>query len=431
MENEEKISDSEDIKYCLYVRKSTESDEKQALSIGAQTKEMTDLAEQRGLNILDIRQESHSAKDSGQRPIFNQIVADIKRGLFTGILTWAPDRLSRNAGDLGALVDLMDQGLLVEIRTYSQIFTNSPNEKFLLMILGSQAKLENDAKSENVKRGLRAKCQMGWRPGVPPVGYLHDKNSGKGEKKIFLDPERAPVIKEMFEKVEREGTSGRDLQEWLTKKKNFTQKTGNPLALSRIYAILKEPFYYGEFVYAGQLYKGSHDPLISKELFDKVQAGLVSVPKMKPGTKEFSFTKLIKCGQCGSGVTAEEKFKRLKDGGVNRYVYYHCGRFHDRYCPDPYIREEVMLLQLLNLFDKIAIDKIGIQDKLQAELERCRKFLKTIGSEEKIKITLSQVDIRNYAKYVLKEGEVSEKRELLLSIKSKLFLKNQQIILKK
>ncbi|GBE16230.1 hypothetical protein BMS3Abin15_00042 [bacterium BMS3Abin15] len=167
------------VKYCLYARKSTESEERQVLSIDSQTKEMLHIAEREGLEIIDIRRESHSAKDSGTRPVFNEILADIKKERFNGILTWAPDRLSRNAGDLGSLVDLMDQKILVEIRTYGQVFSNSPNEKFLLMILGSQAKLENDNRGINVKRGLRMRCEMGLWPTCAPTGYLNVRNDDK------------------------------------------------------------------------------------------------------------------------------------------------------------------------------------------------------------------------------------------------------------
>lgn len=149
------------LRYCLYARKSTESEERQVLSIESQVKEMLQIAERDGLEIVDIRKESHSAKNSGQRPVFNEILEDIDKERFNAILTWAPDRLSRNTGDLGSLVDLMDKKVLWEIRTYGQVFTNSPNEKFLLMILGSQAKLENDNRGINVKRGLRMRCEMG------------------------------------------------------------------------------------------------------------------------------------------------------------------------------------------------------------------------------------------------------------------------------
>jgi DNA invertase Pin-like site-specific DNA recombinase len=189
------------LRYCLYVRKSSEQSERQALSIDSQITEMQAVATRDGFLIADIMRESHSAKESGQRPVYNQMVQDISSGKFNAILTWAPDRLSRNAGDLGSIVDLMDSGKLVEIRTVSQKFTNHPNEKFLLMILCSQAKLENDNKSINVKRGLKTKVEMGYRPNMSPLGYLHDKYAEKGARRIFIDPLRGPIIKEMFEKV--------------------------------------------------------------------------------------------------------------------------------------------------------------------------------------------------------------------------------------
>ena len=135
--NKEILIQAPKIKYVLYARKSTESEERQVLSIDSQIKEMLELAERENLEIVEIRRESHSAKESGQRPVYKEILEDIRRGRFNGILTWAPDRLSRNAGDLGSIVDLMDQKLLLEIRTYGQYFKNSPNEKFLLMILCS------------------------------------------------------------------------------------------------------------------------------------------------------------------------------------------------------------------------------------------------------------------------------------------------------
>lgn len=108
------------INYCLYARKSSEDDERQALSIDSQIKEMAVQAQNQELRVNEIRKESHSAKESGQRAVFNKLIEDIKGGLFNGILSWAPDRLSRNAGDLGMLVDLMDSGLLKEIRTHDR-----------------------------------------------------------------------------------------------------------------------------------------------------------------------------------------------------------------------------------------------------------------------------------------------------------------------
>lgn len=112
------------VQYCLYARKSTEQEDKQVPSIESQIREMEKLAINEGLEIVERKQESHSAKEAGARPVFNEIIEEIKRKKFDGTLTWAPDRISRNAGDLGRIVDLMDQGLLKEIRTYGgQKFT--------------------------------------------------------------------------------------------------------------------------------------------------------------------------------------------------------------------------------------------------------------------------------------------------------------------
>ncbi|MFA5080046.1 MAG: recombinase family protein [Candidatus Paceibacterota bacterium] len=420
------------IKYCLYARKSTESDELQALSIESQVKEMLVIAEREKLEIVDIRRESHSAKDSGQRPIFKEILEDIRNEKVNGILTWAPDRLSRNAGDLGSLVDLMDQKLLLGIRTFGQTFTNSPNEKFLLMILCSQAKLENDNKSINVKRGLRTRCEMGLRPGQPPVGYLGEKHADK-KCQVIPDPERSPIIKKIFEKVAYEKWSGRKIYNWLKYDIHFKSikgKTG--LTLGNVYLILENPFYYGVFEYpvkSGNWYTGKHEPIITKELFDLVQEQVKS-QVIKSEGKEFAFTRLMTCGLCGSGISADEKFKKLKNGTVNRHVYYSCTKSKDKDCKCGYINEEELLKQFEQLLDKIDLDEIGMKEKIKAEVERFKKFQRfVLGNKNKIET--GDIDIRNYAKYILKEGENIEKRELLQCFKNKIILNNKNISINK
>ncbi len=419
------------IRYCLYARKSSEADELQALSIDSQIKEMLEMARTENKEVVEIRRESHSAKDSGQRPVYNQMLMDIREGMFNGILCWAPDRLSRNAGDLGAVVDLMDQGKLLEIRTHSQTFTNNPNEKFLLMILGSQAKLENDHKGINVKRGLRAKCEKGWRPGRPPLGYIHDKYAEKGDRKIFVDPKRAPYIKKMFEKVAYEQWSGRRILRWIREETSFKTRNDKNISLSMIYNILGEPFYYGEFEYpvgSDKWYKGGHEPIITKALFEKAREQLTRDNIKRHDCKEFAFTKLMKCGLCGSGITAEEKFKQISDGTVRRYVYYGCTRARDINCKGGYLREEELIKQLLKIIDQIDLDELGIKAKFEEEVERYHKFSRGVLG---IKQTESQkeADMRKYAKYILREGSIIEKRELLSCLQSKLVMKHKEIIL--
>jgi DNA invertase Pin-like site-specific DNA recombinase len=90
-----------------------------------QIKKMLQLAEREGLEIVSMKRESHSAKETGQRPVFNEIVEEIRDSKYNAILTWAPDRISRNAGDLGKIVDLMDAGKLHMIRTFGQTFSET------------------------------------------------------------------------------------------------------------------------------------------------------------------------------------------------------------------------------------------------------------------------------------------------------------------
>lgn len=336
------------IAYCLYARKSSESEERQALSIESQINEMKKIAERDGLLVADILRESHSAKDRGMRPVFNKIIEDIRTGKFTGILTWAPDRLSRNAGDLGIIVDLMDQKRLLEIRTFGQTFADSPNDKFLLMILGSQAKLENDNRSVNVKRGMRSRVQMGLWPGVAPLGYLNQYRTDK-RCEVILDEQRAPIIKQVFMKVANEHLSTRKIYLWLDKEMGFRTKGNKVLTLSGVQRMLTNPFYYGKFEYprgSGKWYDGKHVPIVTKQLFDKAKKHLQR-DQIVRRNKEFSFVRLFSCGLCGSGIGAEEKLKPLKDGTIAKYCYYGCTRARDRFCKNQYVREDVLIEQLI------------------------------------------------------------------------------------
>ncbi len=409
------------VRYCLYARKSTESEERQILSIDSQIKEMLQLAERENLEVVTMKRESHSAKETGQRPVFNEIIEEIKLGKFNGILTWAPDRISRNAGDLGKIVDLMDSGALLEIRTFGQKFSNNPNEKFLLMILGSQAKLENDNRGINVKRGLRTRVEMGLWPGMAPIGYLNQKMMDK-KCQIIQDPLRAPIIKQIFEKVAYEKWSGRKVYNWLKFELNFKTVGNHSLALGSLHRMLVNPIYYGVFEYprkSDNWYQGKHEPIITKELFEKTVQQLKR-DNIQRQSKEFAYTKLMVCGLCGSMISAEEKYKQLKDGTTAKYIYYGCGRSKDRNCKSHYLREEELVEQLTKLFDQIKINDFGIQVKFENELKRFNKFQKGVLGISNPKAEHKDIDMKTYAIYTLKNGTNEEKRELMGCFKSKI-----------
>jgi len=144
--------------------------------------------------------------------------------------------------------------------------------------------------------------------------------------------------------------------------------------------------------------------------------------------KEFSFTKLFTCGYCGSGISAEEKWKPLKDGTSAHYIYYGCSRARDRNCKNKYIREEELIEELLKIIDKVNINELGMRMKLEDEIRRFNKLQKIVnGRSGKGLVEEDDVNIRQYAKYLLKDGSVSDKRELLANLRSKLLYKDKKI----
>ncbi len=197
--------------------------------------------------------------------------------------------------------------------------------------------------------------------------------------------------------------SGRKLHQWLKFDLNFKSKGNKNLSLGNIYVILQNPFYYGTFEYpekSGNWYQGKHEPLISKELFDAVQAHLKRDQIVRSEIKEFAFTKLMTCGSCGSGICADEKFKRLKDGTSARYIYYSCTRHKDKNCKNGYVREEALIEQMVKVMDGVDFNKIAMREKFEEEVERLRKFQRAFAHGGDA-APQKDIDLRDYAKYLL------------------------------
>lgn len=321
--------------------------------------------------------------------------------------------------------------MLREIRTYGQTFTNTPSEKFLLMILCSQAKLENDNKSINVKRGLRTRVEMGLWPSNAPTGYIKEKRMDR-KCESLIDPERAPVIKKMFEKVAYERWSGRKIYNWLKHDLNFrVLPSKKHLSLGNIYRLLENHFYYGVFEYprnSGNWYQGKHEPLITKELFDAVQLQLKGNTLKTREEREFAFTKIMTCGLCGSGISACEKYKKLKNGDTNVHVYYGCTKARDKHCKCGYMSEAELIKQLQALVDKVEVNELTVKKQIMAEVTRYKKFEASLLGHD-LNFEVGDIDIKRYIKFLLKDGSIEEKREILSSMKSTIELANKSVSL--
>ncbi len=349
--------DTKEIKFILYARKSSESEERQALSIPSQVHELQPVIDRERLKVSYTKTESYSAKAPG-RPVFDEVTKLIQDKKADGLLVWSPDRISRNSVDTGLIIYLLDMGLLKEVRTPTQVFRNTPADKYMLNNFCSNAKYENDNKSIAVKRGLRAKCERGLFPAPAPTGYVNDPIEPRGSKKIYPDPARFDIVERMFRMVIEQKMNPAKVYEYVRDKWRLTSKGGTIISSSTFYYMLNNPVYAGFFEYpmrSGNWYDGIHKAMITKDEYDTIQAILGNKGKPRPKSHVFDFTGLMKCGVCHGGITCEEKFKRLKSGILKRYEYYHCGKRKDPYCKQKSIEEKTLLTEIDRVLDELHI----------------------------------------------------------------------------
>lgn len=342
------------MKYFIYARKSTDNEERQILSIESQLQELRNFAKRECLEVIEEFTESQTAKEPG-REIFNLMLKRIERENIEGILAWHPDRLARNSIDGGKIIYLIDIGKIKELKFPTYRFDNTAYGKFMLSIVFGQSKYYVDNLSENVLRGLRQKLRRGEYPNKAPIGYLNDLRIHT----ITIDPEKAPLVRKAFELY----ASGNHILESIGEKLKEVGLVGTRGGLPdtrTIELILKNPFYYGVFKYKGELYEGSHPPLVSKSLFDKVQTIFAIRNKPHNPKKDlFVFRGFIRCGECGCLVTAETQ---------KGFHYYHCTKRKVK-CSQRYIREEALAAQIREHIQKLFItDKI--RDFMLAELQK-------------------------------------------------------------
>ena len=229
-------------KYFLYARKSTDVEDKQVLSIEAQTVELRAIAKKEGLTIIEELIEKKSAKVPG-RKIFNSMLDRIVKGEAQGIVSWHPDRLARNSVDGGRIIYLLDTGQLAALKFPQFWFESTPQGKFMLNIAFGQSKYYVDSLSENVKRGLRQKARRGEYSGIAPLGYINDLRT----KTVVIDKEQAKIVRQAFELYAQGNSRLEDISSFLAQH-NITSRNGKPLKRDRISFILSNPFYFGWFV---------------------------------------------------------------------------------------------------------------------------------------------------------------------------------------
>ncbi len=356
------------MKVFLYARKSTDEDDKQLLSIDAQLAELREFARKESLHIAREFVESRTAKVPG-RPVFNVMMRDVERGQAEGILAWHPDRLARNSVDGGRIIYALDTDKLRGLKFPTFWFENTPQGKFMLQIAFGQSKYYVDSLSENVKRGIRQKIRLGWFPSKPPVGYLNEPRL----RTIVIDPERAPIVRKLFEAYATDRYTLYDIRD-LSERLGLRSRSGRPMFVSRIPVMLSDVFYLGKFRLKGELHDGAHEPIISRDLFDRVQTILArrSRKVVAHDPNDFAFLGMVHCASCGAAITAERQ---------KGHHYYRCTKKVSP-CPETkYLREEKLDARF-----RAALDAVSIGDEwaalMLAEIEKMREAEKDAHREQ-------------------------------------------------
>ena len=184
-------------RYFLYARKSSEAEDRQATSIQSQIDELTSIAKAHKIEVIEVFEESQSAKKPG-RPVFNKMLERIYKGEANGILCWKLDRLARNPVDGGNISWALQQGTIQQIKTFGKDYFSNDNVLMMSVELGMANQFVRDL-SVNVKRGLKNKAQQGWRPAGAPIGYINTPDKEQGLKTIAIDPVRFDTTRRLWD----------------------------------------------------------------------------------------------------------------------------------------------------------------------------------------------------------------------------------------
>jgi len=326
------------MRFAIYARKSTESVDRQIQSLDDQIRELRNLASRENYTVVEIFQESRSAKAPGNRPEFDRMLSCIEAGGLDGVLTWAMDRLSRNPVDGGRIAYLLQTGRLSMIRTIEKSYLPDDNALLLSIENGmSTAYIQN--LSRNVKRGMQGKFERGWQNNKAPIGYRNDAET----REITPDPDRFDVMREGWNLLLTGDYRLRDVIEHLHSKGLTVHSRNGPrniVSATALYNAFRNPFYSGQIGFNELKKMGKHLPMVSPDEFERVQ--MLLSDQGRPTRKRrlsFPFQGTLRCALCGCAILGERKVRTYpRTKRTVEYVYYHCSG--SRGCSKASMRQE-------------------------------------------------------------------------------------------
>lgn len=300
-------------RYVIYARKSTEDPDRQEYSKEHQIKKCKEFAIRNNLEIVEIIQEDKSAKKSGKREKFSKMLEVIKSGKsYNSILAWHPDRLARNMKEAGIIMDMLDSGVIQDLKFDSFTFTNDASGKLLLSITFAMAKEFSDKLSVDTKRGIDGNVEKGFYVGAKKRGYI-------GVEKSYY--RRSPSY-EKYKTAWTDYLAGKTQTQIMSD----LRKSGERINKNSISLFFKDPFYAGVYCVSDRKVflpdvDPEFEPMVTPEEFLLIQK--VSSIKQSGWKKEGVFrpySQFVRCGDCNSVMTSG-----VSGGRIDRYLSVTCG----------------------------------------------------------------------------------------------------------
>lgn len=332
--------DTGTLRYALYARKSTTSEDKQASSIEDQIRDcMERVIVPNNLNVVTIYKESFSAKVADMREQFNTMINEIENGRIDGVIAWHPDRLSRNMKEAGAIIDLVDRGLIKDLRFSTFTFENTPAGKMLLGITFVMAKQYSEHLAESVDRGnKRAVEDDAEFIGKFKHGYVVDV-----DRAFRPDPRNFTKIKNMF-MMALAGKSQKDIRLWINEQDYTVQKRPGGEYTTHVWdkddvsKLLRDPHYAGIHKWGKSLTNlieaYDFEPMLSVDEFLKINkidsldsTKVLAIHRPRGGDIQADLLRgMIYCGKCHKTLTSmliPKRDKKTREIIHSRY-YYKC-----------------------------------------------------------------------------------------------------------
>lgn len=357
-------------RYVALARVSSREQEREGFSLDVQVDALRQYAERHNGEIVRLFRIAETASKQDERSAFKELMAFAKKNAhkLDGLLFYKVDRAARNLFDYVEL-ERLESEFGVQFISVAQPTENTPAGRMQRRMLASMASFYTEQQSIDVKEGIERRVESGLFPSRPPYGYRNVRIDGRSIVEIHA--ENARKIRRIFELYAFHSHTLDTLPAAMIDEGFEFLPSVPKFGRSKIYDILKDRSYIGEIKFRGQWYPGTHQPLIDRKLWDRVQS-LLGQKVYKSHQLTYA-SDLIECAHCGSPITGERKFKQTKSG-VREYVYYRCTKYHKGDHPRIRLTENELDQQMLSIFDSLRVEDDEFRDLFREQLRQATNW---------------------------------------------------------